>query len=154
MRLMQIMPETYAELQLRHHLGADPYAPRNNILDGAAYLRGTRDLYGRGGFLAAYNAGAGRHDDYPTHGGRFRKRRFNGVQNGDFRCPAREPGQAKAPGKSRFTTGISQFDDRQSGRSMTLFAIVQSVFGSTAAAAKTIDMTALNRRQIMHSKRL
>jgi soluble lytic murein transglycosylase-like protein len=39
MGLMQIMPETYAELRLRHHLGVDPYAPRNNILAGAAYLR-------------------------------------------------------------------------------------------------------------------
>ena len=35
--MMQVMPETYAELRLRYHLGTDPYEPRNNILAGAAY---------------------------------------------------------------------------------------------------------------------
>jgi hypothetical protein len=50
--------------------------------------------------------------------------------------------QAEAPGKNKFSSDISQFDDRQNARSMTLFAIVRPVFGSTAAVAKTIDMTA------------
>ena len=57
MGLMQIMPETYAELRLRYHLGADPYEPRNNILAGAAYLREMHDRFGPGGFLAAYKRG-------------------------------------------------------------------------------------------------
>jgi hypothetical protein len=51
--------------------------------------------------------------------------------------------QAKALGKSRFTTGISQFDDRQNGRGLNLFAIVKSLFEPASAAAKTVDMTAL-----------
>jgi Transglycosylase SLT domain len=46
MGLMQVMPETYAELRLRYHLGADPYKPRNNILAGAAYLREMHDRFG------------------------------------------------------------------------------------------------------------
>jgi soluble lytic murein transglycosylase-like protein len=66
MGLMQIMPETYAELRLRCHLGADPYEPRNNILAGAAYLRDMRDRYGPKGVLAAYNAGPSRYEDYLT----------------------------------------------------------------------------------------
>ncbi len=65
---MPIMPETNAELRLRHHFGADPYAPRNNILAGAAYLRKMRDLYGRGGFMAAYNTGPGRYEDHLNRG--------------------------------------------------------------------------------------
>lgn len=62
MGLMQIMPETWAELRLRHQLGSDPYDPRDNILAGTAYLRELYDRYGSPGFLAAYNAGPGRYE--------------------------------------------------------------------------------------------
>jgi soluble lytic murein transglycosylase-like protein len=37
--LMQIMPDTWANLGARHRLGADPYGPRDNLLAGAQYLR-------------------------------------------------------------------------------------------------------------------
>ncbi|MBZ9848095.1 lytic transglycosylase domain-containing protein [Mesorhizobium sp. CA14] len=60
--LMQIMPETWAELRLRHQLGRDPYDPHDNILAGTAYLRELYDRYGSPGFLAAYNAGPGRYE--------------------------------------------------------------------------------------------
>ncbi|WP_371212512.1 lytic transglycosylase domain-containing protein [Methylocystis sp. ATCC 49242] len=65
--LMQLMPATYAELRTRYGLGADPFVPRDNILAGAAYLRSLLDQYGEHGFLAAYNAGPGRYEDY-LHG--------------------------------------------------------------------------------------
>ena len=61
MGLMQVMPATYAGLRLRYGLGADPLAPRDNILAGAAYLRELYDRFGERGFLAAYNAGPGRY---------------------------------------------------------------------------------------------
>jgi len=64
MGLMQIMPETWAELRLRYDLGNDPYDPRDNILAGAAYLRELRDRYGSPGFLAAYNAGPARYEGH------------------------------------------------------------------------------------------
>jgi hypothetical protein len=64
MGLMQIMPDTWADLRLRHHLGSDPFSPRDNILAGAAYLREMHDRYGSPGFLAAYNAGPGRYEEY------------------------------------------------------------------------------------------
>ncbi len=64
MGLMQIMPATWAELRIRHRLGADPFDPRDNILAGAAYLREMHDRYGSPGFLAAYNAGPGRYEEY------------------------------------------------------------------------------------------
>lgn len=64
MGLMQIMPETWAELRVRHRLGRDPYDPRDNILAGAAYLREMYVRYGSPGFLAAYNAGPGRYEEY------------------------------------------------------------------------------------------
>jgi soluble lytic murein transglycosylase-like protein len=63
MGLMQIMPDTWAGLRVRHGLGADPYEPRDNILAGAAYLREMHDRYGSPGFLAAYNAGPTRYDE-------------------------------------------------------------------------------------------
>ena len=62
--LMQIMPATWAELRVRHRLGGNPYDPRDNILAGAAYLREMHDRYGSPGFLAAYNAGPGRYEEY------------------------------------------------------------------------------------------
>lgn len=64
MGLMQIMPQTWAELRLRYHLGNDPYDPHDNILAGAAYLRELQDRYGSPGFLAAYNAGPGRYEKH------------------------------------------------------------------------------------------
>ncbi|MDW9658527.1 transglycosylase SLT domain-containing protein [Sinorhizobium meliloti] len=66
--LMQIMPDTWADLRTKHRLGNDPYDPRDNIIAGAAYLREMHDRYGSPGFLAAYNAGPGRYDEYLTSG--------------------------------------------------------------------------------------
>ena len=66
MGLMQVMPGTYDELRRRYSLGSDPYDPHNSILAGAAYIRELYDLYGSPGFLAAYNSGPGRLDDYLT----------------------------------------------------------------------------------------
>lgn len=68
MGLMQIMPATWADLRARHSLGNDPYDPRDNIMAGAAYLREMHDRYGSPGFLAAYNAGPGRYDEYRATG--------------------------------------------------------------------------------------
>jgi len=68
MGLMQIMPVTWAEMRARYALGADPYDPRDNILAGAAYLREMHDRYGSPGFLAAYNAGPGRYEEYRATG--------------------------------------------------------------------------------------
>lgn len=68
MGLMQIMPQTYAELRWRYGLGDDPYRPRDNIMAGAAYLRELYDRYGPTGFMAAYNAGPERFDEYLTDG--------------------------------------------------------------------------------------
>ncbi|MER8443398.1 lytic transglycosylase domain-containing protein [Mesorhizobium sp. M1066] len=68
MGLMQIMPTTWAALRTRHGLGNDPYDPRDNIMAGAAYLREMHDRYGSPGFLAAYNAGPGRYEEYRTTG--------------------------------------------------------------------------------------
>ena len=67
MGLMQVMPATYDELRGRYpELGSDPFDPHNNITAGTAYIREMYDIYGSPGFLAAYNAGPGRLDDYLT----------------------------------------------------------------------------------------
>jgi hypothetical protein len=64
MGLMQVMPGTYRELQSRYGLGDDPYHPYDSIMAGTAYLREMYDLYGSPAFLAAYNAGPRRLEDY------------------------------------------------------------------------------------------
>lgn len=68
MGLMQIMPQTWADLRVRHRLGRDPFDPRDNILAGAAYLREMHDRFGSPGFLAAYNAGPGRYEEHLATG--------------------------------------------------------------------------------------
>jgi membrane-bound lytic murein transglycosylase B len=62
--LMQLMPKTWADMRVRYGLGRDPFDPRDNILAGAAFLRELHDRYGSPGFLAAYNAGPGRYEDF------------------------------------------------------------------------------------------
>ncbi len=66
MGLMQLMPETYDEVRARYALGDDAYDPKNNILAGTAYLREMYDAFGSPGFLAAYNGGPARLEDYLT----------------------------------------------------------------------------------------
>ncbi len=64
MGLMQVMPGTYRELQRRHDLGDDPYHPYDNLMAGTAYVRQMYELYGSPAFLAAYNAGPRRLENY------------------------------------------------------------------------------------------
>jgi hypothetical protein len=69
MGLLQLMPGTYAELRSKHGLGDDPYHPWDNIMAGTAYIREMYDLYGSPGFLAAYNGGPRRLENYLWAGG-------------------------------------------------------------------------------------
>nr|WP_319798701.1 lytic transglycosylase domain-containing protein [Nitrobacter sp.] len=67
--LMQVMPDTWADLRDRYQLGRDPYQPRDNILAGTAYLREMWDRYGNvAAMLAAYNAGPDRYDEHRATG--------------------------------------------------------------------------------------
>ena len=68
MGLMQLMPGTWARQRARFGLGTDPFDPRDNILAGTSYLRELYDSYGATGFLAAYNAGPGRYEDWRGRG--------------------------------------------------------------------------------------
>ncbi|MFZ5930442.1 MAG: lytic transglycosylase domain-containing protein [Pseudomonadota bacterium] len=68
MGLMQIMPQTWADLRVHHSLGSDPFDPRDNILAGTAYLREMHDRFGSPDFLTAYNAGPGRYKEHLATG--------------------------------------------------------------------------------------
>src|SRR3546814_16653093 len=68
MGLMQLMPGTWARQRARFSLGRDPFDPRDNIIAGKSYLREMYDRSGAAGFLAAYNAGPGRCEEYPRRG--------------------------------------------------------------------------------------
>jgi hypothetical protein len=67
MGLMQLMPETYDEVRALYNLGDDAFDPHNNILAGTAYIRQMYDAFGVPGFLAAYNGGPARLQDYLVH---------------------------------------------------------------------------------------
>jgi len=60
--LMQIMPDTWAEIRIRHRLDNDPYDPHDNIIAGTAYIRQLYDRFGSPGWIAAYNAGPSRYE--------------------------------------------------------------------------------------------
>ncbi len=68
MGLMQVMPQTYATMRVRLGLGANAYDPHDNIMAGAAFLRDMHDRYGDAGFLAAYNAGPARYEEFRAGG--------------------------------------------------------------------------------------
>ncbi|MVZ98125.1 lytic transglycosylase domain-containing protein [Sphingorhabdus sp. IMCC26285] len=68
MGLMQLMPGTWERQRTRFGLGTDPFDPRDNIMAGTSYLREMYDSYGTPGFLAAYNAGPGRYQDWRDRG--------------------------------------------------------------------------------------
>ncbi len=68
MGLMQLMPATYADLQGQYDLGSDPFEPHDNIMAGTAYISQMYRKYGAPAFLAAYNAGPQRLDDYLSQG--------------------------------------------------------------------------------------
>jgi soluble lytic murein transglycosylase-like protein len=59
MGLMQVMPDTWREMQHIYNLGNDPYEPHDNIMAGAALLRTLYWEYGYPGMFAAYNDGPG-----------------------------------------------------------------------------------------------
>ena len=59
MGLMQLMPSTYRDMRTEFRLGADPFAPRDNIFAGAAYLHWLKGKYGYPAMFAAYNDGPG-----------------------------------------------------------------------------------------------
>lgn len=64
MGLMQLMPETWKTYRVRLRLGDDPYGARDNIMAGAAYLSDLYRRFGSRGFLAAYQAGPNRYEEY------------------------------------------------------------------------------------------
>ena len=66
MGLMQLMAPTYDDMRLQYSLGDDAFEPHDNIMAGTAYIRQMYDIYGSPGFLAAYNTGPGRLDDFLT----------------------------------------------------------------------------------------
>jgi hypothetical protein len=97
MGLMQVMPGTYRELQARYNLGPDPYHPYDSIQAGAAYLREMYELYGNPAFLAAYNAGPRRLEDYLWGGRGLPNETRNYVQRIAPRIQTAAPNRRAAP---------------------------------------------------------
>lgn len=62
--LMQLLPETYAEMSAQEGLGSDVLDPHDNIIAGAAYLRWLKHKYGFPAMFAAYNDGPGNFEKY------------------------------------------------------------------------------------------
>ena len=59
MGLMQVLPQTYRDMQLDYRLGGNPYDPYDNVMAGAAYIKFLQGKYGYPALFAAYNDGPG-----------------------------------------------------------------------------------------------
>jgi soluble lytic murein transglycosylase-like protein len=59
MGLMQLMPETWAELRDKYGLGSNPHDPHDNVFAGTAYLSDLKARYGYPAMFIAYNHGPG-----------------------------------------------------------------------------------------------
>ena len=62
MGLMQLMPQTYADMRAQYGLGPNPDNPHDNVVAGTAYLKLLRGKYGYPQMFAAYNDGPGHLD--------------------------------------------------------------------------------------------
>lgn len=62
MGLMQLMPQTYADMRAQYGLGPNPDNPHDNVVAGTAYLKWLRGKYGYPQMFAAYNDGPGHLD--------------------------------------------------------------------------------------------
>lgn len=68
MGLMQLMPDTWGDMNLAYGFGSDPFDPHANILAGTAFLKVLYARFGYPALFAAYNAGAARFDAYLRSG--------------------------------------------------------------------------------------
>lgn len=62
--LMQLMPDTWAEMRDRYGIEGDVLDPAANIMAGSAYLAEMRHRFGYPGLFAAYNAGPARYESH------------------------------------------------------------------------------------------
>lgn len=140
MGLMQVMPATYDEIRARYpELGDDPFDPHNNIMAGTAYIREMYDIYGSPGFLAAYNAGPGRLDDYLTRNRTLPTETRRYVAAIGPRIAGVEP-RTPSPG-AQYAMNAMPFSipdgPRYSGESRYSAPVQSTVFASAAPTAPT-----------------
>jgi transglycosylase-like protein with SLT domain len=106
--LMQIMPETYAELRARYGLGANAYDPHDNIIAGIAYMSEMIERFGVPNFLAAYNAGPARLEDHLRRGRPLPEETQRYLaQIGELPVAAPPPPESPAPQSLPFVTAAS-----------------------------------------------
>ena len=116
MGLMQLMPDTYADMQTRYGLGNDPYDPQDNIAAGAAFLHEMYLRYGCPDLFAAYNAGPARFDHYL----------YDGVS-----LPAETVAYLEAMGQLQF--GMPQPGDLAAGNGKNFMGRSVGVVGKAAS---------------------
>jgi Transglycosylase SLT domain len=148
MGLMQLIPETYADLRRRFGLGPDPHDPHDNIIAGATYLRQMFDRYGYPALFAAHNAGPERFEAYaegdenlPAETWNYLAKLGPGIAEtvlamGSVSVPAeQEIARSETPKQPDFSSGRALFfvlgDDGKSG-----LAATKPVPGSTNIAAR------------------
>lgn len=139
MGLMQLMPQTYADMRSRYNLRADPYEPHDNIMAGTGYISILARKYGAPAFLAAYNAGPQRLEDYLNEGRQLPNETVNYVAS----ITPHLGTQVAMTGPLAAYASADQLNASQSGTSLANLAparSVRQVWASrriTSAAAQT-----------------
>ena len=137
--LMQLMPATYAAMRASLGLGADPFAPRDNILAGAVYLRLLVDRYGWPGAVAAYNAGPARLEALLTRGRALPSETvaylWTIAKTHNPSVPTAAAVRALGPGETALTACR---DQRPPSSKPTLFVTFASTSAVTSAAARPV----------------
>lgn len=138
MGLMQLMPSTWRQLAGQYGLGNDPYEPHDNIIAGSGYIRQLYDRFGSPGFLAAYNAGPGRLEQYLHYGGTLPDETVNYVASiqphlGDS---APVPGQGEVPA---YTGGGVQLADNSTSAASVAAAPAAEVSRTGDGCLRNVD---------------
>ena len=120
MGLMQLMPETWRDMQRAYGLGSDPYDPHDNVMAGTAYLRWLYEKFGFPKMFAAYNAGPGTVGSQAA-GARELPQETRNYVRGIATILGSQTGHAPKSQAESHPTPATQFAQAESGGGMAVF---------------------------------
>ncbi|MBF0887300.1 MULTISPECIES: transglycosylase SLT domain-containing protein [Gluconobacter] len=141
MGLMQLMPQTYADMRSRYGLRSDPYEPHDNIMAGTGYISILARKYGAPAFLAAYNAGPQRLEEYLSEGRQLPNETVNYVAN----ITPHLGTQIAMTGPLAAYASADQLNASQSGASYAGLPAVRSTPAPVMTASRSVEQVWASR---------
>ena len=141
MGLMQLMPQTYADMRSRYGLRSDPYEPHDNIMAGTGYISILARKYGAPAFLAAYNAGPQRLEEYLSEGRQLPNETVNYVAN----ITPHLGTQIAMTGPLAAYASADQLNASQSGASYAALPAARSTPAPVMTASRSVEQVWASR---------